>query len=194
MKQNKKVIGITGDIGSGKSTVSNYIINKGYKVIDADKVARIVIKEKDVLHTISKAFDNVVKDNELDRTKLAEIVFGDRVKLKKLNAIMHPAIVKYIKNEVRQSDENYIFIDAALLYEVGLDSLCDEVIYIDMPLEKRLERIMKRDHTSKELTLKKMNSFRDDAQKKRDSIVIHNDNDFQNLYIKVNTLLNKLTR
>ncbi len=96
------IIGLTGTIGSGKSSVSNYIIKKGYKVIDADKIAREVIKDESTLIDIKKNFPDAFNFNELDRKKLRDIIFNDSNKRQILNSIMHPLIHERIINKINE--------------------------------------------------------------------------------------------
>ncbi len=194
MKRNKRIIGITGDIGSGKSTVSNYLTSKGYYVIDADLIAREVAELKRIKQKISDAFDGVIIDGVLDRKKLANIVFRDEEKLRILNTIMHPEIVDRIIKDASDSEEEYVFIDAALLFETGLDKYCDYVILIDVSLETRLDRIIKRDNITKALAYKKISSFSDSKEKKSKSIVINNNGTIDELYKKINHVIKQLTK
>ena len=108
MIQNRKIIGLTGNIASGKSTVSKFLIKKGFYVIDADVISReAVAKGTEGLSKIRKHFgDDVLLENgELDRKKLGRIVFGDKDKLQQLNHILHPIIRRRIIRAIEKSDE-----------------------------------------------------------------------------------------
>ncbi len=166
MKQSKTVIGITGDIGAGKSTVSNYLISRGYYVIDADIIAREVADDIIIQGQLESAFPGVINGGVLDRKALGEIVFSDKKELAKLNSIMHPEIIKRIKYSARCVDKANVFIDAALLFEVGLDSICDKILYIEMDTELRLDRIIRRDNISRSLATKKISAFGNTDYKK----------------------------
>lgn len=193
MKQNKYVIGITGDIGAGKSTVTNYLLSKGYYVIDADKIAREVVEYDGIKKQLEQSFNDVIHNGVLDRKKLGEIVFHDPQSLNTLNSIMHPVIIENINNRITASDETYIFVDAPLLYESGLDKLCDVVIYLEMSFDKRINRIVSRDRISMSLAEKKIRSFKGSDYKKSHSIVVENNGTFDELYQKVDRLLLDLT-
>ncbi len=194
MKQSKIVIGITGDIGAGKSTVSNYLIKKGYTVIDADKIAREVSDDENIKAKIAKAFKGVIVEGVLDRKRLGEKVFNNSENLIKLNSIMHPEIEKRIIDYVNTSTDNYIFIDAALLYETGLDKICDFTLYIDMDLDMRTQRIVNRDNISKEFAIKKIEAFGDNGYKKKDSILVENNGTMLELYQKIDKIIAQLTK
>ncbi len=194
MKRSKTVIGITGDIGAGKSTVSNYLIDRGYYVIDADIVAREVAEDKYIQEQLDLSFPGVIKNGVLDRKALGEIVFSDKRELAKLNAIMHPEIIKRIKYSARCIDKAHVFIDAALLFEVGLDSICDKILYVEMDTELRLDRVVSRDNISRTLAMKKIESFSNTEYKKSKSIIISNNGSLDDLYKKIDDLLDELTK
>jgi len=142
------VIGITGPAGSGKSTVSKIIKNiYGDKasIIDVDRLGHEVltyffIKEKLKENFGEEIFDD---DNNISRSKLGEIVFSNKEKLELLNKIVHPEILKKTEQILKKiSNKNdIIIIDAALLFKIGLDKLCDKIVYVDAPEELRIERL-----------------------------------------------------
>ncbi|ABX31786.1 dephospho-CoA kinase [Petrotoga mobilis SJ95] len=142
------VIGITGPAGSGKSTISK-IIKTIYKdkasIIDVDRLGHEVltyffIKEKLKENFGEEIFDD---DNNISRSKLGEIVFSNQEKLELLNQIVHPEILNKTEQILKEiSNKNdIIIIDAALLFKIGLDKLCDKIIYVDAPEELRIERL-----------------------------------------------------
>lgn len=164
-----KVIGLTGGIGAGKSTVSLYLREKGYQVLDADQVARELAEPgSEALIQIVTDFgeDVLFADGTLDRKKLGRMVFGDEEKTRRLDAIMRDKILEILyhgilkfKEEVeliRESggkhrpQDQVIFIDAPLLYESGLDKLTQEVWVVDAEDEIRIYRVMERDHLSRQ--------------------------------------------
>ncbi|MDY6894416.1 MAG: dephospho-CoA kinase [Thermotogota bacterium] len=142
------VIGITGPAGSGKSTVSK-IIKKIYSdkasIIDVDRLGHEVltyffIKEKLKENFGDEIFDD---DNNISRTKLGEIVFSNKEKLEVLNQIVHPEILKKTEQILKKTlnKNDIIILDAALLFKIGLDKLCDKIIYVDAPEELRIKRL-----------------------------------------------------
>ncbi|MFM1539163.1 dephospho-CoA kinase, partial [Helcococcus bovis] len=112
-----KIIGITGSIATGKSTVSNILKNKGYTVLDLDKIAHELMKkcEKNYINILSYFGDEILdEDGEIDRKKLGNIVFNDEKKLKKLNNLTHPNIFYTILGKINSLEEKIIFIDNPL--------------------------------------------------------------------------------
>ena len=159
-----KIIGITGNSGSGKSTISK-LISKNYeaKIIDADKIAKEMTKNNgEYLQAIRQAFGNdVIKNNELDRKKLADIVFLNRAEKEKLDGLTFEYVVEEIKKELEANqnlDYQYIILDVPLLFESKLDKLCDYTIGVIAPKTEKIKRICKRDKLSKEKALQRLNS------------------------------------
>jgi dephospho-CoA kinase len=141
------IIGITGGIGTGKSTVSRYLINKGYVVIDADFVSREVSERRDILNKLSKEFGSeLINDGKLDRRALRKKVFSSSEKVRKLNSILHPPIIEKIKYYIDiNSEREIIFLDIPLLFECNLEYLADIVLLVDCREDIQFERVMDRD-------------------------------------------------
>ena len=143
-------IGLTGNIGSGKSTVARLFAERGAAVIDADALAREATLDPDVLREIAATFGSeLVRAGELDRTKLAEIVFEAPEARAKLNAIIHPWVAREREARVnallsRASPPKVIVHDVPLLFEVGLDAEMDKTVVVDAPLETRVARVIAR--------------------------------------------------
>ena len=178
-----KIIGITGNSGSGKSTISK-LISKNYeaKIIDADKIAKEMTKNNgEYLQAIRQAFGNdVIKNNELDRKKLADIVFLNRAEKEKLDGLTFEYVVEEIKKELEANqnlDYQYIILDVPLLFESKLDKLCDYTIGVIAPKTEKIKRICKRDKLSKEKALQRLNSQpNDEFFTKNCNTVINNEN------------------
>ena len=178
-----KIIGITGNSGSGKSTVSK-LISKNYeaKIIDADKIAKEMTNNNgEYLQAIRQAFgNNVIKNNELDRKKLADIVFLNRTEKEKLDGLTFEYVVEEIKKELEANqnlDYQYIILDVPLLFESKLDKLCDYTIGVIAPKTEKIKRICKRDKLSKEKALQRLNSQpNDEFFTKNCNTVINNEN------------------
>lgn len=163
-----KIIGLTGGIGSGKSTVANYIASKGIPVYIADEEAKNIMERADVKQRIQNLFSESIlnKDNTLNRKKIAEFVFNNANKLKELNAIVHPEVQLHFKNWLKEH-ENFPFIikEVAILFETGGHKQCDKVILITAPEDLRIERAMKRDNVSKESILARIKNQLPEASK-----------------------------
>ena len=178
-----KIIGLTGNSGSGKSTISK-LISKNYeaKIIDADKIAKEMTKNNgEYLQAIRQAFGNdVIKNNELDRKKLADIVFLNRAEKEKLDGLTFEYVVEEIKKELEANqnlDYQYIILDVPLLFESKLDKLCDYTIGVIAPKTEKIKRICKRDKLSKEKALQRLNSQpNDEFFTKNCNTVINNEN------------------
>lgn len=190
MNQNK-VIGLTGSIATGKSQVSNYLRDKGIKVVDADLIARDLVNIPLVKDEIKKAFgENIYVNENLDRKKLAEIVFNNDKKRNILNDIMHPHIYKIILDEIRNSKE-IVFVDIPLLFEnekvnekFGLSF--DEIWFVYVDREKQIERLMKRDGISRDYAEKKINSqISVEEKRKKSDVIIDNSGTLEETFIQV---------
>lgn len=193
-----KIIGITGNSGSGKSTISK-LISKNYeaKIIDADKIAKEMTKNNgEYLQAIRQAFGNdVIKNNELDRKKLADIVFLNRAEKEKLDGLTFEYVVEEIKKELEANqnlDYQYIILDVPLLFESKLDKLCDYTIGVIAPKTEKIKRICKRDKLSKEKALQRLNSQpNDEFFTKNCDRVINNENKEETIKM-VNEIMLKL--
>ncbi len=136
MKQRVKVIGITGGIASGKSTVAKMLRSLGASVINADNICHLLINTEEIKGEISKKWGNNIqdKDGKINRRALGKIVFADKGKLLALNKIIHPKVIKRIKSQIAEltvkDKANVIVLDAALLVESNLTNLCDIVLFV----------------------------------------------------------------
>ena len=172
-----KVIGLTGGIGSGKTMVAEYIKSLGIPVYIADDEARELMNTDKVIEAVSAEFEKEVLDNGiLNRDKLAQIVFNNPEKLKKLNNIIHPEVKKHFDAWIENhKDCPFVVKEAAILFESGSNRDCDAVITVTAPLETRIQRVMKRDKTDKESVLKRIqNQWTDEQRIAKSDYVIHN--------------------
>ncbi|MDP4289935.1 MAG: dephospho-CoA kinase [Bacteroidota bacterium] len=154
-------VGITGNIGSGKSTVARLFQMMGVPVFNADHQARVISEQNEVIEEIRKTFGNDVIGNDgfLDRKKLASIVFNDVKKLSLLNTIIHPRVRDcFIDWCTHYETVPYILHESAILFESGFADLCDKVIVVTAPQELRVKRIMQRDLLTREEILARMNN------------------------------------
>ncbi|HHU92435.1 MAG TPA: dephospho-CoA kinase [Halanaerobiaceae bacterium] len=157
------IIGLTGGIASGKSTVSAYLAELGAIIIDADKIAHeIMEKGKPAYRKIIEAFGREIlaANGEIDRSRLGKIVFNDREKKRLLEEITHPQIIKEMREKIEENrgQNKIIVLDVPLLFEAGLEKMVDEswLVYVDR--ETQLERLMARDGLSYQEANKRIKS------------------------------------
>nr|WP_302689805.1 dephospho-CoA kinase [uncultured Eubacterium sp.] len=146
------IIGVMGGVGSGKSTVLNYLENNyEANIIEADKVAKeVMLPGNDVYNEIVKTFPEVIVDNKIDSKKLAEIVFNDKEQLEKLNSITHPGAVKEIISRIKSSKNRIIVVESAILLGSGVEQYCDELWFVFCNRDTRIKRLMQTRGYSKE--------------------------------------------
>ena len=158
------IIGLTGQSGGGKSTVSGVFAERGFEVIDADKVSReVVARGSPCLKELSEAFgrEMILPDGTLDRKRLGEIVFSDRERLRQLDGIMYPYIISRINlkiDSLRERGARFILLDAPTLFEAGADGLCEVIVSVTAREEIRLGRITERDGITEEMAKKRFSS------------------------------------
>jgi len=155
-----KIIGLTGGIGSGKSTVLKLFKNLGVNTYSADISAKKLINtDQTLINLIKDSFGkNIYKDNILDSRKLSKIVFGNSDKLELLNSIIHPAVALDFKNFIELNNDEYIVKEAAIIFETSSEKQYDKIILVKSPLEIRIERVMKRDNLSRVEVIKRINN------------------------------------
>lgn len=193
-----RIIGLTGSIATGKSTVSKYLIKKGYKVVDADKITHELMKKDNINYVeIVKHFGNSILDkyDEIDRKKLANIVFSDENKLNALNNLTHPNIFNKINETIEESDEKIIFLDIALLIEFIKNNIwnisLDEIWLVYVNKDIQLERLMKRNNFSeKEAKIRIKAQMDIDEKIKYSDFILYNDRDLEYLYKQIDERLN----
>lgn len=193
-----KVIGLTGGIATGKSTVSAILRELGLEVIDADAVAReLVTPGSDCLRALVDEFGREIlnPDGTLNRKKLGRMVFADPKKLERLNEITHPAIVNEIKRRMEiikgrsQGPPQAAVIDAPLLFEVGLDEIVDEVWVVTLDEEEQLKRLVERDGLTRAEAEARLRAQMPLSEKiKRADIVIDNSGSLESVMEKVKGL------
>jgi len=182
------IIGLTGGIASGKSTVSKYLAEKGFKVYDADRIAKNISEKKSVQEEIILTFGNEILDENgnVDRKKLKEIVFENKEKLKQLNAIIHPKVIDFYKELKEQNTDKIIIFDVPLLFESGIDKLCDKILVVISDYEIQLNRIVERDKIDRELAEKIIKSQLSNEERiKKADVVIENNSSLEDLFEKV---------
>lgn len=189
-----KIIGLTGGIGSGKTMVANYFKSLGIPVYIADDEAKELMKSAEVLCSIKMEFGNsVFEDDQLNTKALAQVVFNTPEKLQKLNAIVHPIVKEHFEKWLLQYQEYpFIIKESAILFESGSDKDCYAIITVTAPLEIRINRVIKRDHTDRKSVLKRIeNQWSDEAKVAKSDYLIQNI-DCKKTKILVDEILKKL--
>lgn len=188
------IIGLTGGIATGKSTVSDILKDLNIEVIDADKIAHNVLEYEDVKEKIKDVFGDEVlnKNGEVDRKRLGKIVFEDNKKLKKLESITHPKILEIIDYKITKSNSELIVLDAPLLFETNLDVKVDETWVIYASEEIQIKRLKKRDDLNKKEALDRIKAQMDLEKKvEKADIVINNEGTINDLEERVKKLIQK---
>ena len=196
------IIGITGNIGSGKTTVSKILESEGAYMINADHIARAVLAKDGAGYKEAVEFFGasiLQDDGEINRANLASIVFNDQEKLIKLNEITHKHVIAKIGELIAKVKEanshKLICLDVPLLFESGLDKICNTTWLIDAPYETKLARVIERDNTSHEAAKSRLDSQTPSSKLRRKcDTVIENDNDFEELKAQVHVGLSELLR
>lgn len=173
-----KVIGLTGGIGSGKSTVAKYLISKGISVYIADEEAKKIMDSSEVIDEIKNFFGDTIisKRGKIKRKALAKIVFNDKEKLQKLNNIIHPRVKQHFKDWLNlHKNEQFIVKEVAILFETNGHLECDKIILVTAPKEVRLQRVIERDRVSEEEVIARMNNQMPEEDKiSKSDYIIHN--------------------
>lgn len=155
------ILGVTGSFGSGKTTVAKIFKSFGVRVINADKIAHRVIRPGSKIYKglVNALGENILKkDKTIDRDKLAKIVFNNKDLLKRLNRMIHPEVIRIIKNQIKTLSKKVIVLDAPLLIEAGLRKLVDKLIVVKTTRKNQFTRILNKKSLSKIDILKRINA------------------------------------
>lgn len=160
-RHNKKriIIGITGSLGSGKTSVARIFGSLGAQLIDADKIAhRIILSKTKTYKSIIKIFgEGILKKNrEINRKKLAQIVFNNKNLLKVLNKLLHQRIIKIIEDRIKNSESKVIVLDAPLLIETGLEKIVDKLVVVKISQKNQLQRLQNKTSLGEKDILKRI--------------------------------------
>ena len=192
------LIGLTGGIGSGKSTVSNIFMQHGIPVVDADKIAREVVEPgEEAWLKIVKYFgeDILLPNQSIDREKLGNMIFHHKEKREVLNKITHPIIISRMMNKAKEIEINnkYVILDIPLLFESKREELFDIIIVVYTSRTIQLERLMNRDHIGEKEALSRLATQMSlDDKKEKADIVIYNDKDIEHIENQIKLIIEKL--
>lgn len=190
-----KIIGLTGGIGSGKTTIANYLASLGIPVYIADDAGKKVMQTQEIIEAIKEAFGTAIFDkNKLNRSKLAEIVFDNPEQLKALNAIVHPAVRNDYNDWLYQRrKEPLVVYESAILFESGRYKDFDYILTVTAPLETRIERVLKREKISRDQVLSRINSQWTDEQRILKSDFVVDNIDIVKTKLKIDKILKILS-
>lgn len=192
-----KLVGLTGTTGAGKGLVRKVFEEKGYGSIDADLLAREIMENKVVLKNIACVFgDDVVENDCLNRSLLAQRAFKDKESTALLNSITHPYIGALFIAKVKDLSEKgarKIVFDAPQLFESNLDVMCDSIVSVIANRDLRINRIMARDNITLEKAQRRVNiQLSDDFFNANSDYIIENNRDLESLREQANIIINKL--
>ncbi|MDG5786967.1 dephospho-CoA kinase [Evansella sp. AB-P1] len=192
------IIGLTGGIASGKSTVSSMLKKRGYPIVDADIIARQVVEPGEVAYKklVSVFGDDIVQEDlHINRKKLGSIIFKDNEKRKKLNNIVHPAVRAKMKLEVNEYiDKGYetVIMDIPLLIESNLTYMVDKILLVYVGEETQLKRLMERDQSNIEEAMERINAQMSMEEKKRFAHeIINNEGSLEETETQLEEILKK---
>ncbi|MGV6831326.1 MAG: dephospho-CoA kinase [bacterium] len=190
-----KIVGLTGGIGSGKTTVANLFSELKVPIYIADKEAKALMNRSKVIRRklIQLFGKKAYKGQELNRPYLAEQIFNDKNLLQQMNAIVHPKVASHFKRWMKKQTAPYCIKEVAILFENGSYVNCDKIITVIAPLETRISRVLQRDQTTTdkiEAIIK--NQWQDEERIKLSDYVISNDDELQHLKSQVNEIHQKL--
>ena len=197
------IIGLTGGIGTGKSTVSRKLRERGYPVIDLDVISREVIEYPEVIDELVRNFGNEILENQnnisgkksISRNKLRQTVFKEEKKVSVLNSIMHPPIVKEMRRQIEKLRKNYktVFVEVQLLFEAKLEKEFDIIVLVYADKKTQLERVLKRDGRKEEEVQQIINAQMDMTEKRRlSNYIIENNGNSEMLDLEIEKFIKKL--
>jgi len=194
MSRKNFTVAITGGIGSGKSTFSEFLRGKGYPIIFADDLSKQLLKNnKSVKKEIIELFgSSAYSRNEINTDFLAKEVFSDPHKLQKINSILHPKVILQITQEVEELKKNnkLVFVEAALVYEANIEKLFDYVVLVAADEKIKKQRSVKSNKFSSEEFEKRIqNQIKDEEKSKRADFIFFNNTSINDLKIKAELLL-----
>jgi len=197
------IVGLTGGIGTGKSTVSRKLRERGYPVIDLDVISREVIEYPEVIDELVRNFgieilesqNNISGKKSISRNKLRQTVFKEEKKVSVLNSIMHPPIVKEMRRQIEELRKSYktVFVEVQLLFEAKLEKEFDIIVLVYADKKTQLERVLKRDGRKEEEVQQIINAQMDMTEKRRlSNYIIENNGDSEMLDLEIEKFIKKL--
>lgn len=189
-----KIVGITGGIASGKSTVVSYLKSLGYSILDSDQIAHQVLKTPRVIEQVRRRFgEKVLEEGQVNRTLLGKLIFSDEQAKLDLNAIVHPEVIQEVQEEINNFTGDILFVDVPLLYEAKMDTMMDLVVVVYVDFSTQLKRLTSRDHIDEDYALQKINAQMNLGEKaKRADFVVDNTKGLMETYSQVDEILRRI--
>lgn len=172
------VLGLTGGIGSGKSTVAQLFVLLGWKHFNSDQVAKSLYFEPNIQHKVMALLgkDSYLSNGQLNKAYISSKVFSEPALLKALNALLHPAVKEKFEAFCRANTNAFILKESALLFEAGIEQGLDRIVVVVAPEELRIQRVMERDQLSIEQVMVRLkNQMSQEEKMKKADVVIMND-------------------
>jgi dephospho-CoA kinase len=195
-----KIIGLTGNIASGKSAISYILKNLGAEVVDMDKIGKQIqeLNYKKVIEKIEKRFGKeIIENDKINRKKLGSIAFSDKQALIDLNSIMIPLMTEKLKrtiDENRKKETKVLVVDAAILFEANWDKFVDYVWVVYVPRETQINRLIKREKITQEEAIMRVDSQESiDEKIEKADVVIDNSKNLEAVKLKIFELWNAIT-
>ena len=192
-----KIVGLTGGIGSGKSTVAKFFLGQGIPVYNSDSEARRMMNEnREIKQKLGLLFGGKAYfENKLNRPYIASQVFKNKELLSQLNRIVHPAVFEDFRQWTSKQDSVFVVKEAAILFESGSYKDCDFVVSVIADEDLRIRRVSKRDNISAEKVRDRIkNQWTDEMRVAKSDFVIHNNSDLENLYEEFKKVYNELLK
>ena len=194
-----KKIAITGGIGSGKSAVLKILNEEGFPTFSCDEIYKEILFDKEYIRLISLTFPTAVKNDNIDKKVLAEIVFSDKNKREELDSIAHPMIMKKLFEKISQIDNGIVFVEVPLLFECGYTNMFDGVIVVQRSSEERIQSVMKRDGLDEGSVLARMNAqfdysiFDENYNADKNIRILYNDQSIEKLKENIKNIIIKIS-
>ena len=197
------IVGLTGGIGTGKSTVSRKLRERGYPVIDLDVISREVIEYPEVIDELVRNFGNEILENQnntsgkksISRNKLRQTVFKEEKKVSVLNSIMHPPIIEEMRRQIKELRKDYktVFVEVQLLFEAKLEKEFDMTVLVYADRKTQMERVLKRDGRSEGEVQEIINvQMSMDEKRKLSNYIIENNGNSEMLNLEIEKFIKKL--
>ncbi|HRN98687.1 MAG TPA: dephospho-CoA kinase [Flavobacterium sp.] len=192
-KVRPKIVGLTGGIGSGKTTIANEFKNAGIPVYIADDRAKQMLDTPQIQAKITAEFGDITSGGLVDRAQLASLVFNNPQRLQKLNNIVHPAVKEdFVRWLDEHSGHPFVIREAAILFESGTYKDCDFIITVSAPLETRIERVINRDGSTRQQVLARINNQWTDKQREALADAVITNINVDQTRLEVQKILKKL--